>query len=330
MRKDKLVVFSGTAHPKLGESIAKYLNLEMGKVLINRFPDYEIDIKVNSDVRGADVYVIQPTCPPVNENLMELLILVDCLRRASAESITTVIPYYGYARKDRKDEGRVPITAKLVANLLTQAGVSRIITIDLHADQVQGFFDIPVDHLLAKAVFIPYFKNLHLNNLVVVSPDIGSVKQARSYAKRLECELAIVDKRRDFTTGKVTSIALLGDVAGKTVLIVDDMISTGNTILEACKLIRTKIPKDIYICATHAVLCGEAISKLKECDAKEIILSNTIPIPIEKNISNMKIISMGTYLGETIRRIHNRESVSYLFDHPIENFFLPSSEELKT
>ena len=327
MDKNKLVIFSGTAHPKLGESICKYLNLEVGKAYLGRFPDKEIDIKVNSDVRGADVYIIQPTCPPVNENLMELLILIDCLKRASAASITAVIPYYGYARKDRKDEGRVPITAKLVANLITTAGVTRLVTLDMHADQVQGFFDIPLDHLLARAILIPYFRQLQIPNLVVASSDVGSVKQARAYAKRLEAELAIVDKRRDYTTRQVVSMNLLGEVTNKNVIIVDDMISTGGTIVEAFKLVKQKGALDVYICATHPVLCGDAVPLLKnECPAKEIVVTNSIPIPPDKRLPNMKVLSLGPYLGEAIRRIHNSESVSYLFEHPVGNFLMPQFE----
>ena len=316
MRKNNLVIFSGTAHPKLGQNICKYLGIELGEAHITRFPDKEIDIKVNSDVRGADVFVVQPTCTPVNENIMELLILIDCLKRASAERVTAVIPYYGYARKDRKDEGRVPITAKLVANLLTMAGSDRVLTVDLHADQVQGFFDIPVDHLLARPVFLPYLRRLEIENPMIVSPDVGSVKQGRAYAKRMDIDIAIVDKRRD-SAYTVTTMNLIGDVKDKNVIIVDDMISTGSSIVEACKVVREHGAQDVYLCATHAVLCGDAIAKLQECAAKQIILTDTIPIPPEKKLPNMKVLSMAPYLGETIRRTHNSESVSYLFEHPL-------------
>ncbi|NUM33189.1 MAG: ribose-phosphate pyrophosphokinase [Candidatus Brocadiae bacterium] len=309
---EKFVIISGTAHPELSADIGKYLNLELGAVDIKKFPDQELDVKINSDVRGADVFVVQPTCTPGNENLMELLILIDCLKRASAERITAVIPYYGYARKDRKDAGRVPITAKLVANLITTAGAHRVLTIDLHAEQIQGFFDIPVDHLLAWVAFIPYFSSLQIENLVVVSPDVGSIKQARAYAKKLGGDLAVIDKRRESATC-IESIQLIGDVQGKNVLIVDDMISTGNSIVEACKLVKKNGAKDVYLCATHAVLCPGSIELLNQSGAKQVVVSNTIPIGPQKNIANLKIISMASYLGEAISRIHKSESVSELF-----------------
>jgi len=311
MRQNRLLIFSGTAHPQLTKNICDYLGINEGKVYIGRFPDKEIDIKVESDVRGADVFVVQPTCSPVNENLMELLILIDCLRRASAERVTAVIPYYGYARKDRKDEGRVPITAKLVANLLTTTGVNRVLTVDLHADQIQGFFDIPLDHLLAGAVFIPYFQGLNVPNLVVVSPDVGSIKQARAYAKRLGADLAIVDKRRE-SAEQVVSMNIIGEVKGKNVLLVDDMISTGGSIAEACRFLAKEGAKDIYICATHPVLCGKAIERLKNLPVQEIIVSDSIPIDAEE-IPTLKVISIAPFLGDAIRRIHNSESVSHLF-----------------
>lgn len=312
MKHNRLLIFSGTAHPKLTKSICQYLGVTEGKVQIGRFPDKEIDIKIESDVRGADVFVVQPTCTPVNEHLMELLILVDCLRRASAQQITAVIPYYGYARKDRKDEGRVPITAKLVANLLVNAGVDRVITVDLHADQIQGFFDIPVDHLLAGAVFIPYFEKLNIPDLVVVSPDVGGAKQARAYAKRLGGGLAVVDKRRE-SPEKVGSLIMIGDVKDKNVLLVDDMISSGGSIAEASKFLKSKGAKKIYICATHPVLCSNAVEKLRQIPVQEIVVTDSIPIPDEKLLPNLKVISLASLLGETIRRIQNSESVSHLF-----------------
>lgn len=314
MRRDRLLIFSGTAHPQLTQKICEYLNISQGTVHIGRFPDKEIDIKVESDVRGADVFIVQPTCCPANENLMELLILIDCLRRASANRITAVIPYYGYARKDRKDEGRVPITAKLVANLLTTAGVNRVLTVDLHAEQIQGFFDIPVDHLLAGSVFIPYFQSLRIPDLVVVSPDVGSIKQARAYAKQLDGNLAIVDKRRE-SAERVSSLNIIGDVNGKNALLVDDMISTGGSIAEACKFVKNQGAKKIYVCATHPVFCGDAVAKLEQLDIEEIVVSDSIPIPPSKCLKNLKIISLAQILGECIRRVNNSESVSYLFQH---------------
>lgn len=328
MREDHLIIFSGRAHPKLAKDICQYLqkrqekDCEIGLVDISYFADKEINLRVHTNVRGADVFIIQPTCPPVNENLMELLILIDCLKRASAERITAVIPYYGYARKDRKDEGRVPITAKLVADLLSTAGANRILTMDLHADQIQGFFDIPVDHMLARAVFIPYFRSLRIENLTVVSPDVGSVKQAQSYAKRLNGDLALVEKRRDPITGQISIFRLLGDVKDKNVLVVDDIISTGGTIVEACKKIKEQGARDIYIAATHGVLCGDAMEILGKCPAKEIVVTNTVVIPPEKVLPNMKILSIASYLAEAIRRIHNSESVSSLFDDEHLNGYL--------
>lgn len=315
--KSKLLVFSGTAHPQLATRICQYLNIEIGNAEIGRFPDQEVDIKILSDVRGADVFIVQPTCTSANENLMELLIFIDCLKRASADRITAVLPYYGYARRDRKDEGRVPITAKLVANLLVTSGTNRILTMDLHTDQIQGFFDIPVDHLLARVVFIPYVQALNLSNLVVVSPDIGSVRQARAYAKRLDADLAIINKRRDSPTA-VTGMQVIGQVEEKNILLVDDMISTGGTMVEACHCLRKYGCKDIYICATHAVLAGNACQKLQSIEAKEIIVSDTIPIPTTKMLPNLKILSVGNYLGEAIRRIHDAESISTLFSQPWE------------
>ncbi|WP_372370781.1 ribose-phosphate diphosphokinase [Candidatus Uabimicrobium sp. HlEnr_7] len=314
MRRDRLLIFSGTAHPQLTNKICEYLNISQGKVFIDRFPDKEVDVKVESDVRGADVFIVQPTCCPANENLMELLILIDCLRRASADRITAVIPYYGYARKDRKDEGRVPITAKLVANLLVNSGVNRVLTVDLHAAQIQGFFDIPVDHLLAGSVFVPYFESLKIPDLVVVSPDVGSLKQARSYAKRLNGDLAIVDKRRE-SAEKVSSLNIIGDVNQKNALLVDDMISTGGSIAEACRFVKKQGAKKIYICATHPVLCGDATEKLRTLPVEEIVVSDSIPITGSKQLDNLKVISLAPMLGECIRRINNSESVSYLFQY---------------
>ena len=309
--KKGLLVFSGGANPVLGTKVCKFLGLDPGKIEISRFPDGEIDMKIMEDVRGADVYVVQSTCPPVNENLMELLIMIDCLRRASAERITAVIPYFGYARQDRKAEGRVPISAKLVANIITAAGATRALAIDLHAAQLQGFFDIPMDHLYAAPVLVEYFRQLNIKDLTIVSPDVGGIKMARAYAKRLNADLAIVDKRRSGPT-ETEVMHIIGDVEGRNVILVDDMISTATSITEAAKHCRKKGAKDIYICGTHAVLAGKAVEKLQKAPVKEVVVTDTIPTA-GKEFSNLKVLSIANLLGEAIRRIHHSESVSTLF-----------------
>jgi ribose-phosphate pyrophosphokinase len=309
--KNSLLVFSGNANKVLAKKVCDYLSLPLGKIEISRFPDGEIDMKILEDVRGADVYVIQPTCPPVNENLMELLIMVDCLRRASAERITAVIPYFGYARQDRKAEGRVPISAKLVANVITAAGVSRALAVDLHAAQLQGFFDIPMDHLYAAPVLVDYFRRLDLKDLTIVSPDVGGIKMARAYAKRLNADLAIVDKRRSGPT-EIEAMHVIGEVKDRNVILVDDMISTATSITEAAKVCRKKGAKDIYICGTHAVLAGKAVEKLQKAPVKEVVVTDTIPLD-GKEFSNLRVLSIANLLGEAIRRIHHSESVSSLF-----------------
>jgi ribose-phosphate pyrophosphokinase len=309
--KKGLLVFSGGANLALGAKICKFLGSDLGKLEINRFPDGEIDLKVLEDVRGADVYVIQPTCPPVNENLMELLIIIDCLRRASAERITAVIPYFGYARQDRKAEGRVPISAKLVANIITAAGATRALAVDLHAAQLQGFFDIPMDHLYAAPVLVEYFRRLDLKDLTIVSPDVGGIKMARAYAKRLNAGLAIVDKRRSGPT-EIEVMHVIGEVKGRNVILVDDMISTATSITEAAKVCRDEGAKDIYICGTHAVLAGKAVEKLQKAPVKEVVVTDTIPTD-GKEFPKLRVLSIANLLGEAIRRIHHSESVSTLF-----------------
>lgn len=309
--KKGLQVFSGGANLTLGSKICKFLGSDLGKLEINRFPDGEIDLKVLEDVRGADVYVIQPTCPPVNENLMELLIIIDCLRRASAERITAVIPYFGYARQDRKAEGRVPISAKLVANIITAAGATRALAVDLHAAQLQGFFDIPMDHLYAAPVLVEYFRRLDLKDLTIVSPDVGGIKMARAYAKRLNAGLAIVDKRRSGPT-EIEVMHVIGEVKGRNVILVDDMISTATSITEAAKVCRDEGAKDIYICGTHAVLAGKAVEKLQKAPVKEVVVTDTIPTE-GKEFPKLRVLSIANLLGEAIRRIHHSESVSTLF-----------------
>jgi ribose-phosphate pyrophosphokinase len=309
--KNSLVVFSGLANEPLAKKVCDYLGQPLGKLQFSRFPDGEIDLKLLEDVRGADVYVLQPTCPPVNEHLMELLILMDCLRRASAERITAVIPYFGYARQDRKAEGRVPISAKLVANLITAAGAHRALSVDLHAAQLQGFFDIPMDHLYAAPVLVEHFRRLELDNLTVVSPDVGGIKMARAYAKRLNAGLAICDKRRSGPT-ETEIMHVIGEVGGRNVVLVDDMISTATSITEAARACRKEGAKDIYICGTHAVFSGKAVEKLAKAPVKEVVVTDTVPT-VGKEFPTLRVLSIATLLGEAIRRIHHSESVSSLF-----------------
>jgi ribose-phosphate pyrophosphokinase len=305
-------VFTGTAHPKLAEKIAAYLGIRLGDATVGRFPDGEINVKINEDVRGNDVFVVQPTCPPVNDNLMEALILIDCLRRASAGRITAVFPYFGYARKDRKDEGRVPISAKLVANLVVSAGVDRVLALDLHAPQIQGFFDIPVDHLFSAAVMVRHLKELSLKDIVIVAPDVGGIKMARAYAKSLGAGLAIVDKRR-ISPESAEAMHVIGEVKGKTVVLVDDMISTAGTITEAAKSVAAHGAKEVWVCATHAVLCGPAAARLSAAPVRSIVVTDTIPPSLTAGVKNLEVLTISELLGEAIRRIHVSESVSSLF-----------------
>lgn len=313
----ELKVFSGTAHPALAKAICGELGIGLGDASVGRFPDGEIEVKVNEDVRGRDVFLVQPTCPPVNENLMELVILADCLRRASAERVTAVIPYFGYARKDRKDEGRVPITAKLVANLITHAGVNRVLAVDLHASQIQGFFDIPLDHLYAKAVLVGHLKRLGLRNLAVVSPDVGGIKVARAYSKELAADLAIVDKRR-VSPEEAEVEAVIGDVRGKNVLLVDDMITTGGTIAEAVRILKDFGAGSVYVAATHAVFCGRARERLDAAPIERIFVTDTIPArPDGPAPKRVQVVSIAHLLARAIASIHRAESVSRLFEEVI-------------
>jgi len=306
-----LKLFSGNANVALTKAVAEALGCRTGAATVEKFPDGEINIKIDDDVRGADVFIFQPTCPPVNQNLMELLILIDCVRRASASRITAVIPYFGYARKDRKDEGRVPITAKLVANLITTAGADRVLTMELHAAQIQGFFDIPVDHLYSSPVFLNHFKALNIPNLVVVAPDTGGVKMARAYAKALKAGLAIVDKRR-VSPDAAEVYNVIGDVSKKSVLIVDDMLATGGTVAQACQILLEHGAVDIRLCATHPVLCGPAVERLTKAPILELYVTDTIPVE-GKVIPKLKVLSVASLLAEAIRRIHMSESISQLF-----------------
>ena len=313
MLNHPLQLLCGTATPELGSAIADSIGTPLSDVQVGRFPDGETMVKVNDDVRGSDVFVIQSTCPPVNDNLVELLIIIDCLRRASAQRVTAVIPYFGYARQDRKDEGRVPITAKLVANLITVAGADRVLTLDLHATQLQGFFDIPLDHLFASPVLCDYFVRKGIDDLVVVSPDVGGVKMARAYAKALEATLAVVDKKR-IGGDKVATGYVIGDVKDKNVIIIDDMITTAGTVTEAAVLLKKHGARDIYVGATHPVFCGPAYERITKAPIKELVVTDTIPLGKAWVENDVKVLSVASLLGEAIRRIHSNQSVSSLFD----------------
>lgn len=307
-----LLLFAGNSNPKLAQKIASYLGVSLGECEVGRFPDGEIRVKIHSDVRGADVFIIQSTSTPVNDHLMEVLIMADALRRASAMRVTAVIPYFGYSRQDRKDEGRVPITAKLAANILEAAGVSRVVTIDLHAAQIQGFFDVPVDHLYASRVFTKYARSLNLDSdtLTVASPDAGGMKMAWGYTKRLDARLAVVEKRR--VSGEDVEVGfVIGDVKDKNVLLVDDIISTGGSISKAAGLLKEKGAKKVIVVATHAVFCGRAVEKLRDAPIDEIVVTDTIPVtaPIER----LRVLTVAELLGEALHRIHTNRSVSTLF-----------------
>ncbi|MHC4663389.1 MAG: ribose-phosphate diphosphokinase [Planctomycetota bacterium] len=317
MKTSIMKVFTGNANPKLATAIADNLGKGLSKIKVGRFPDGEISLKVEEDVRGSDVFIVQPTCPPVNDNLLELLTMIDCFRRASAGRITTVIPYYGYARQDRKDEGRTPITAKLVANLIYGAGANRVLTMDLHAAQIQGFFDIPVDNLIALPVFVNYLKEKGLKDLVALAPDVGSSKRALAYAKRINCEIAIVEKRRE--SGDTVHIGhIIGDVKGKTVIIPDDIIATGGTMAQAARVAKESGAKDIYLCATHGLFCGNAFEKLGDAPLKEILVTDTINHDVncsgkQFKEQNIRVLSVAPLLAEAMDRIHHDKSVSFLF-----------------
>ena len=307
------IVFSGSSNPALAESICNYLNLELGKAEITCFPDGEKHIKLESDVRGRDVYVIQPTCPPVDENLMELLIFLDCVRRASAARITAVIPYFGYARQDRKAAGRVPVTAKLTANIITSAGADRVLAMDLHAKQLQGFFDIPVDHLTAEPVLVKYLKGKRIADLTVVAPDVGNMKTASSYVSALGTDLAIIHKRR-LTGQEILCEEIIGSVEGRNVVMVDDMISTAGTIAGAAKIAKDRGAKKIVVGATHGVFSGPAIERLTAAPIDEVFVTDTIPVRDEvANMKNLKVLSVAPLIGEAMRRIHSNESISTMF-----------------
>lgn len=306
-------IFTCNSNPKLAQDICNYLGIPLGDAYVGKFSDGEIQIKLNQTVRGSDVYVIQSTCDPVNQHLMELLVMVDSLRRASAETINVVIPYYGYARQDRKAQARDPITAKLVANLIQTAGADRLLTIDLHATQIQGFFDIPVDQLLGVPIIANYYLTKNLYNPVVVSPDHGGVVRARRLAERLGAPIAIIDKRRP-APNIAEVMNIIGDIRGRNCIIIDDIIDTAGTITLAADALMEQGAEDVYVCCTHPVFSGPAIDRIRDSNIKEVVVTDTIPLSEEKQLDNIHILSVAPLMSEAIMRVHNRESVSKLFD----------------
>lgn len=308
----RLKIFSGTANVPLATEIARYLGMDLGPLVQKRFADGELYVQIQESIRGADVYLVQPTCRPVNDHLMELLVMIDACRRASARQITAVLPYYGYARADRKTAGRESITAKLVANMLTHAGADRVLAMDLHSAQIQGYFDIPLDHVYGAPAIFQYIRECNLSNIVVVSPDVGGVARARAYAKKLDAPLAIIDKRRQ-AHNDVEVFNVIGDVRGRTALLVDDMIDTAGTISEGAKLLRREGAEAVYACATHPVFSAQAIERLSSGIFEEVIVTNTIPIAPERRFPQLKILSIANVLGEAIWRIHEDNSVSSMF-----------------
>jgi len=309
---DQLMLFAGNSNRALASEVAHLLHVKLGAAVVSRFPEGEIQVQIQENIRGKDVFLIQSTCNSPNDYLMELLIMIDAARRASARRITAVLPFYGYARQDRKDRPRVPITAKLVANLLVSSGANRVLTMDLHSGQIQGFFDIPVDHLYSINIMGQYLKKKKIKDLVIVSPDVGGIKMARAYAKMLGANFAVVDKRRE-DAAKTHVMHIIGEVKGKNVVIVDDLISTGGSVVEASKALKANGAKDIYVVAVHPVLAGPAIERLQGSPVKELIVSNTIPLSHEKKIKKITQLSVAPLLADAIARIHYNVSVSELF-----------------
>ena len=310
MRND-LVVMTGNAHRALGELIAANLSIDLLQVDAGRFSDGEIQIKIGENIRGTDVFIVQPTMPPA-ENIMELLLLIDAVRRASCRRVTAVIPYFGYARQDRKDQPRVPIAAKLMADLITTAGANRVLTIDLHAPQIQGFFNIPVDHIYSAPVWLNYFKDRSRDNLAVVAPDVGSIKMVRAFAKRLDASLAIIDKRRPRPNEAVV-MNFIGDVKGKEVVIFDDMIDTAGTLADAARVCHEQGALSITACCTHALLSGRALERLSDAPIREVVVSNTIPFDRFDQCGKIRVLDISALLADAIERIHLEKTVSALF-----------------
>lgn len=308
-----LALLAGNANPVLANKISEELNVPLTEVLVSRFSEGEIRVEILDNIRGKDLFIIQPTCPPANDNLMELLILMDAAKRASAERITVVIPYYGYARQDRKDQPRVPITAKLVANLIVAAGADRVLTMDLHANQIQGFFDIPVDHLYGINELCEYINSKNPTDPVVVSPDVGGIKMARAYAKRINAGLAIVDKRR-YSPTDTEVMHILGEVKGKTAILVDDICATAGSLVEATQALTNAGVKEVYACVSHGILSDPAIERIKGCaDLKELVITDSIPLSKDKQTDKISVVSISSLFAKAIHRIHDEESISVLF-----------------
>jgi ribose-phosphate pyrophosphokinase len=306
-------VFTGSAHPQLAKEIAGSLGIPLGQARLRRFPDSEVSFQIDENIRGADVFIVQPTSSPADQHLMELLVMIDAFRRSSAARITSVIPYYGYARQDRKDKPRVPISAKLVANLLSAAGTDRVLTMDLHKPQIQGFFDIPVDHLFAMPVMIDYFRSQEIPAMTVVSPDAGGVERARAFAKRLGAPLAIIDKRRE-EANVAEVMNVVGNVSGRNCLLVDDLIDTAGTLVKGAEALLEKGAASVSACATHAVLSGPALSRIEESDLREVVVTNSIPLSEDaRKSSRVKSLSIAKLMADAIRSIHEETSVSTLF-----------------
>ncbi len=311
--ESKLKIFSGTAHPVLAKEICDYIGIPLGKAMCGRFNNGEIQVMINESVRGKDVFVIQPTGAPVNDNLMEMLIMVDALKRASARHITVVVPYYGYARQDRKTRGREPITSKLVADLMSKAGVTRVVTMDLHAGQIQGFFDVPVDHLMSASLLANYVQSKHLDDLTIVSPDLGGVTRARELADRVGAPIAIIEKRRP-EPGVAKVMNIIGTVEGRNCVIVDDMVDTAGSLCEGAKALAEAGAKSVYAAVCHPVLTDPATERIRNSNIKELIVTNSLPIPAEKMQPKLTVLSVAPLLGEAIMRIFHEVSVSQLFD----------------
>ncbi len=315
---DSLMVFTGTANPELAQNVVKHLDISLGRADVGKFSDGEVAVELLENVRGRDVFILQPTCAPTNDNLMEILTMADALKRASAGRITAAIPYFGYARQDRRPRSaRVPITAKLVANMLTSAGVDRVLTVDLHADQIQGFFDMPVDNVYATPVLLKDIRAQRIDDLIVVSPDVGGVVRARAVAKALNTDLAIIDKRRP-KANVAEVMNIIGDVQGRTCLIVDDMIDTANTLCKAASALKERGAERVLAYASHAVFFGQAVDRINNSDIDEVVITDTIPLSAQaKQCSRIRVVSIGGLIAETLRRINNEESVSYLFNEDL-------------